>query len=114
MLKDRCIKFLFANNRMIFDVAAQALYAAADKCYLCDKPFGAATDKKNCKVRDHDHITGKFRGAAHSRCNLQLRKTIKIPVFFHNFRGYDSHLLVHSLPIFKDEKMRFIGQSMLK
>ena len=47
------------------------------------------------KVIDHDHITGKYRGAAHSSCNLKLRidpDKIKIPVFFHNLRGYDAHL----------------------
>jgi len=113
-VKDQCLKFLFSNQRMIFDAKAKELYDTADRCYLCDKPFGAATDKKNCKVRDHDHITGKFRGAAHSKCNLQLRKTIKIPVFFHNFRGYDSHLIVHSLPNFPNERVRVIGQSMEK
>ena len=49
------------------------------------------------KVIDHDHITGKYRGAAHSSCNLKLRidpDKIKIPVFFHNLRGYDAHLIM--------------------
>ena len=49
------------------------------------------------KVIDHDHITGKYRGAAHSSCNLKLRidpDKIKIPVFFHNLRGYDAHLII--------------------
>ena len=43
--------------------------------------------KKGCKVRDHDHWTGQYRGAAHSGCNLALRKTRKIPVIFHNLTG---------------------------
>ena len=115
-VKNKCLKFLFSNRRMIWDtdLLAQELYAATDRCYLCDKPFGAPNDKNFCKVRDHDHITGKFRGAAHARCNLQLRKTVKIPVFFHNFRGYDSHLIVHALPHFPEERIRVIGQSMEK
>ena len=49
------------------------------------------------KVRDHCHITGAFRGAAHNKCNLRLQQTFKIPVFLHNFRGYDSHLIVRAL-----------------
>ena len=43
--------------------------------------------KKGWKVRDHDHWTGQYRGAAHSGCNIALRKTRKIPVIFHNLTG---------------------------
>lgn len=38
-------------------------------------------------VRDHCHITGRYRGSAHQDCNLKLRidfKTYKLPVIFHN------------------------------
>jgi hypothetical protein len=60
------------------------------KCHFCKEEF---TDE-DIKVRDHCHITGKFRGAAHKSCNLQVRTSLKIPVFFHNGSGYDfKHLL---------------------
>ena len=51
-------------------------------------------------VRDHCHITGKFRGSAHQECTLKLRikpEDIKIPVIFHNLRGYDSHLIMQQI-----------------
>ena len=46
------------------------------------------------KVRDHCHITGKYRGAAHWSCNINLKLTKKIPVIFHNLKGFDSHLIM--------------------
>ena len=52
------------------------------------------------KVWDHCHITGKFQGSAHNTCNLKLQIEpwkIPIPVVFHNFWGYDSHLVCESV-----------------
>ena len=54
-------------------------------------------NNKNVIVRDHCHWTGKFRGAAHQECNLLYRKTYKIPCFFHNFTGYDSHHIFQNI-----------------
>ena len=51
-------------------------------------------------VRDHCHITGKFRGSAHQECNRRLRikpEDIRIPVIFHNLRGYDSHFIIQQI-----------------
>ena len=67
----------------------------AETCYICDEPL------EGDSVRDHCHITGKYRGAAHTPCNLKLRlnpKTTAIPVVFHNLRGYDNHLLMQAIP----------------
>ncbi|CAB4007321.1 Retrovirus-related Pol poly from transposon [Paramuricea clavata] len=49
------------------------------------------------KVRDHCHFTSKYRGAAHNKCNLNHRLSWKIPVVFHNLRGYDSHLRMQKI-----------------
>ena len=67
-----------------------------DKCHICNKKY---TDK-DVHVRDHCHITGKFRGSAHRECNLKLRikpEDIKIPIIFHNLRGYDSRLIMQQI-----------------
>ena len=42
-------------------------------------------------------ITGKFRGTAHRNCNANFQLTKKVPVIFHNLRGYDSHLIFNEL-----------------
>ena len=57
-------------------------------------------------VKDHCHITGRYRGAAHNECNLKLRinpQTYQIPVVFHNLRGYDAHHLMQAMSQLKKE-----------
>ena len=49
------------------------------------------------KVRDHCHFTGKYRGAAHSICNLRYKVPHEIPVQFYNGSGYDIHLIIKGL-----------------
>ena len=44
-------------------------------------------------MRKSFHITGKFRGSAHWDCHISFQITKKIPVIFHNLKGYDSHLI---------------------
>ena len=63
--------------------------------WICGKLI-ENTDKK---VRDHCHIAGKYRGAAHS-CNINLKIKKKVPVIFHNLKGYDSHLIFKELSKF--------------
>ena len=49
---------------------------------------------KHRKVCDHDHYTGKYRGAAHSICNLRYSTHKDIPVLFHNGSNYDFNLII--------------------
>ena len=71
-------------------------FKTMDGCHICCEKY---TDK-DVRVRDHCHITGKFRGSAHQECNLKLRikpEDIKIPVIFHNLCGYDSHFIMQQI-----------------
>ena len=65
-------------------------FSNAKECHICEGKFDGSDDK----VRDHDHFTGKYRGAAHRSCNSLLRMPKHIPVVFHNLAGYDAHLFI--------------------
>ena len=54
-------------------------------------------------MRDHCHVTGKYRGSAHNVCNRSYRLTNKIPVIFHNLKGYDSHLIMQEIGKFNKD-----------
>ena len=75
-------------------------FQLAEECWLCENPLD------DTKVRDHDHLTGKYRGAAHNICNINCkqRSSSFVPIFFHNFSGYDCHLIFQELLIQAFEK----------
>ena len=73
--------------------AEEAAFKSAIVCHICEKEF----DENDIKVRDHCHLNGKFRGAAHQICNLLYTVPKFIPVVFHNLTGYDSHLFIKKL-----------------
>ena len=72
-------------------------FSNAKFCHICEKEFLNPYNK----VIDHDHQTGLYRGPAHSDCNINFKHKKKIPIVFHNFRGYDSHLIIHGFEKFK-------------
>lgn len=83
----------------------ETTFQAADKCHICLQELGSD------RVRDHCHVTGKFRGAAHNACNLNLKQRERIPVLFHNLKGYDSHIIMQSIGKVKHKKLNCIPQN---
>ena len=72
-------------------------FKKAIRCHICKKKY---KDSDEEPVRDHCHISGKYRGSAHNACNSKFQisaEKIKIPVIFHNLRGYDSHFIINEL-----------------
>ena len=65
------------------------------------------------KVRDHDHVTEKYRGSVHWNCNINLKLTKKLPVIFHNLKGYDSHSIMQEIGKF-DVKINVIPNGLEK
>ena len=84
------------NKPLVMTEDDEMCFKLMDECYICGEKYV----EKDVRVRDHCHITGKFRGSAHRDCNLKLRikpEDIKIPVIFHNLRGYDSHFIMQQI-----------------
>ena len=59
--------------------------------YICYEELGED------RVRDHCHLSGKFRGTAHEACNLKCKVPAICPVVFHNLSCYCSHLFIKIL-----------------
>ena len=82
----------------ILTIEEEKDFQSAAICHICEEElyFDKKTNKF-LKVKDHCHFTGKYRGAAHNKCNLSCRKPLIIPVVFHNLQGYDAHLFIKQL-----------------
>ena len=78
----------------------------SNDCWICNEKI-----KNKDKVRDHCHITGKYRGSAHKECNLKLKIPGKLPIIFHNLEGYDGHIIYRELNNFKDIDIQIIPKS---
>ena len=78
-------------------------FQSSNICWICNKLF----DARDNKVRDHCHVTGKYRGSVHWSFNNILKLTEKIPVIFYKLRGFDSHLIMHEIDKF-DVKVNVI------
>ena len=97
-LREHASKIInYEKKKMIPLTTEEKSYHNKQKiCYICKKEFNN-NDKKNYKVRDHCHYTGKYRGAAHKICNLRYKVPKEIPVVFHNGSTYDHHFIIKEL-----------------
>ena len=66
------------NKHLIVSEEEEHLFQQSNNCWIYKKLI--YNDKE--KVRDHCNVTGKFRGAAHGSCNINLQLTKKVPVVF--------------------------------
>ena len=72
-------------------------------CRFCEKII------ESDKVRDHCHLTGKYRGPSHNRCNINVtqKQSNFIPFIFHIFSNYDCHMFFKKLVDKKNDKVDF-------
>ena len=91
------------NKNLVMSVEDEKIFQSSNKCWIC-KNYLLIKIKK---VRNHDHITGKYGGSAHSDCNINLKLTKRVPVIFHNLRNYDSRLIMQEIGKFDVEVMSY-------
>ena len=85
------------RERQPKDAIDQWIAKSQETCLFCTELLLVKNFKDS--VKDHDHMTGTYRGAAH-KCNFKLKlnaKTAPIPVIFHNLKGYNGHLLMQAM-----------------
>ena len=103
-LKDQTMKIINYEKKEMIPLTNEEkeTYKNQKICHICEKEFCIDEDNKKefrkmQKVRDHCHYTGKYRGAAHSICNLNYKIPKEIPVVFHNGSTYDYHFIIRQL-----------------
>ena len=92
------------NKNLIMLVEDEKRFQLTNSSWICDKLFDVGDDK----VRNHCHITGKYRGAAYWSCNVNLN-----PVIFHNLWGCDSRLIMKEISKF-DVKVHVVPNELEK
>ena len=88
-------------------------YKEQEKCHIYEENFCMDRDDENYANRKNVIYTGKFRGAAHSKCNLNHKVPKDIPITIHN-ASYDTHFIINQLAKEFKGELNCIGENMEK
>ena len=78
-------------------------FMMTNSCHIC----GESYKHRNEGFKDYSQFTGRYKGSAHKECMLKNRigpDNLKIPVVFHNLRGYDGHFIMQNIGKIVNEK----------
>lgn len=107
-------KTLNINRPMIITPQQEIEFQNTECCHICGDKINDDVEHLQ-RVRDHDHLTGLYRGCAHQDCNVNFNyKNYKIPVYFHNLKGFDGHLIIKGLTDMNFSNIRIIAQNFEK
>ena len=118
-LKKLAMKIIsYEKNEMIPPTKEEnKSYKNQEACHICEEKFCVDKDDENYtnrkKVKDQCHYTGKFRGAAHNKCNLNYKVSKDILAIIHN-ASYDTHFIINQLVKEFKGKLDCIGESTKK
>ena len=111
-------KYLIGFGKKMLPLTKEELksYQDAKVCYICGKRFlkKVSTDNTYWKARDHCHFTGKYRGAAHSICNLKFNVANENPAVFHNGSNHDYHFIIKKLANDWEGQFKCLGENTKK
>ena len=95
--------FKNTNKNIVMTEKDEEDYRNNNICRFCEMII------ESDKVRDHCHLTGKYRGPAHNNCNINVtqKQSNFIPILFHNFSNYDCHMFFKKLVDKKKDKVDF-------
>ena len=102
------MNFYFKNTKkdIVMSQEDEEKYKNNNICYFSGQELLDAQSKidpdqrsDSIKVKDHYHLTRKYRGPAHYNCNINVKQKESnfIPILFHNFSNYDCHLFFKTL-----------------
>ena len=97
---EHLVQCLKTNVPMNFTKEDEIVHNQTTQCNICGEKM-ESTDK----LRDHCHLTGKYRGPAHYKCNLAFKYSKYIPVFFHNLE------VMQDLEKYKDKRLSCIAKN---
>jgi hypothetical protein len=102
------LSFIYKVNKPMKQLTKEEeeSFSKARVCVICEKEFKTG----DVKVRDHDHLNGKYRGTAHKTCNVNYKLPNYVTVIAHNLFGYDIHLFLEELSKFSDD-IKLFGKS---
>ena len=124
-LRDQ-VEYILGINLPMEPLTAEQekFHSKATYCYTCRQNF----TESNYKVKHHDHTTSFYIAPTCNNCNLKLKlrqfakapqkleeedvgKEFFIPIFFHNLRGYDSHLIIKALDRYTAPGIKIIAST---
>ena len=97
----------YFNKKLKMTIDDEERYQNSDMCWICNEKLNKDKDKE----RDHCHITGKFRGAAHKKYNLKLKIPRQLPIIFHNLERFDGHIIFKELNNFDDIDIQVVPKT---
>ena len=79
----------YFNKELVMTAKDNEDFENSTKCWISDNDY----IDNGVRVRDHCHITGKYRASAHKYVKLNHKN----PVVFHSLKNYDSNLIMQEL-----------------
>ena len=76
------------NKNLIRAEKEEENFRSINTCWICEKLID------DQKVRHHCHVKGKYRGAAHWSCDVNLKLTKNVFIILHTLKGYNGHLIM--------------------